>query len=313
MPLLWALTNRARVIPHGNEQQSVIFLNILLYCFVYKQMKQFFYLNYLTWGIALFAGAQQTPSEQKDPSKPASQSSDPFAANFEDEEVYAPPTIIQSIEYIEVSLADTTRLLFDENLITDSVKLREALGVMLKEGKAKMFDTISTVSRAGVKATSESIEEMIYPTEYEPPELPSSVLVPDKQVNNPDLLKALGLMKTPATPTSFEPRHLGSTIETESTLHENESKVEIRLAPEFVSFIDWSKFNEETDVLGNKHDIRMPKFSVMRIASSVTIPVGKPQFIGLHTAISENGQLDPNKKIIAILRCHVININSQKK
>ncbi len=272
-------------------------------------MKPHYYVHFLACGLA-FSTFTKNASAQKEATN--HQNVDPFAEGRSDEED-APPILIQSIEYIEISLADTTRLLFDENMITDSVKLREALGVMLKEGKAKMYDTLSTVARSGTKTTSESIEEMIYPTEYEPPELPNSILVPDKQANNPELLRALGQLKTPATPTAFEPRNVGSTFETESTLSEDMSKADVRLSPEFVSFSDWYKYNEETDVLGNKHDIRMPKFTVMRISTSVTIPVGKPQFIGMHSAKAENGQIDPSKKIIAILRCHVIKTNTGKK
>jgi hypothetical protein len=50
---------------------------------------------------------------------------------------------------------------------------------MIKAETAKLLETSLVVARSGRKATTESIRERIYPTEYEPWELPCTVaLVP---------------------------------------------------------------------------------------------------------------------------------------
>ena len=55
-----------------------------------------------------------------------------------------------------------------------------------------MLETMMVVARSGEKATSEGISEFIYPTEYEPPEIPSEVDIPDKKGGlSPDDIKLL--------------------------------------------------------------------------------------------------------------------------
>lgn len=266
-------------------------------------MKTFFYLTAL---FLAYSQAQETPTKQTTESSPTI-NDDPFAENSENhEDEYVPPILIHTIEYIELPLTEIPRLLFDENLIADSVKLRAALDVMLKNGKAKMYDVIATVGTSSIKCNSESIEEMIYPTEYEPAEIPNSVQLPKDEVITDKTLSAIDALKTQPNPTAFEPRNVGNTFEAESYLSNDEAYVTSKIIPEFVKFCGWAKFNEETDLRGNHSDIRMPRFNVMRLSSEVNIPLGKPQFLGIHSAPSQEGPPDPNRKIIAMMRCHLI-------
>ncbi len=254
--------------------------------------------------------AQETTDATKKPDVPkdsaVEKEIDPFSNDIHDDESTPEPLLIQTIEYIQLPLVDVSRLLFDENLISDSVKLRAALGVMLKNGTAHIHDTLCTVTSEHKKAQTESTLEFIYATEYEPPEIPSSILIPENKIENPELMRALGQLKTPPTPTAFEPRNVGNSFTTETFLEDDGKTATITIEPEIVTFIDWMKYNEAVDIAGNKHDIRMPKFYVMRMNAQVTVATGKPQLIGLHSAQGKDGQPDPSQKIIAILRCHAI-------
>ena len=100
----------------------------------------------------------------------------------------------------------------------------------------------SVVVRPGEKATFFSGRELIYPTEYDPPEIPNST---GRDYNNDDYWgddddvgERIPIMPmTPAHPTAFETRQLGTVFNVEVTgISEDKSMVDLTLAPELVDF-----------------------------------------------------------------------------
>ena len=68
--------------------------------------------------------------------------------------------------------------------------------------------------KRGQKATTESLHEFIYPTEFES----ASGSKPDEKPKAPP---ATSFPCNPATPTAFDTRNVGSNLEVEPTLSEN--------------------------------------------------------------------------------------------
>lgn len=96
----------------------------------------------------------------------------------------------------------------------------------------------STISRSGERSKIEVIREFIYPTEYEPPELPNSVggevftdLVTGEQASASPPTPV-----TPAHPTAFETKNVGVTLEVEPTVGPDKHYIELSLRPELVEF-----------------------------------------------------------------------------
>ena len=132
-------------------------------------------------------------------------------------------------------------------------------GLAQKKG-TDLMTAPSVTARSGQKATIEIIREFIYPTEYEPPELPNSV-------GQPAAASAAGggivggggggsFPVTPATPTAFETRNTGVTLEIEPTIGENDFVIDLRFVPEIVEFEGFINYGSPiqspgTDALGN--------------------------------------------------------------
>jgi general secretion pathway protein D len=152
----------------------------------------------------------------------------------------------------------------------------------------------SVTAKSGQKATIEIIREFIYPTEYEPPELPNSV----GGGNSGGGIIGLGgggggsFPVTPATPTAFEMRKTGVTLEIEPTIGENDFVIDLRFAPEIVEFEGFINYGSpiqspSTDALGNpvvsvitENRIEMPVFSARRVSTSLTIYDGYTVAVG---------------------------------
>jgi general secretion pathway protein D len=175
-------------------------------------------------------------------------------------------------------------------------------GLALKKG-TDLMTAPSVTAKSGQKATIEVIREFIYPTEYEPPELPTDVggsfssgggglldpitgLITGGQSSNG------GFPVTPATPTAFETRNTGVTLEIEPTIGENDFVIDLRFVPEIVEFEGFVNYGSPitapgTDGLGNpvstvitENRIEMPVFSVRRVTTQLTIYDGYTVAVG---------------------------------
>ena len=171
-------------------------------------------------------------------------------------------------------------------------------GLSQKKG-SDLMTAPSVTARSGQKATIEIIREFIYPTEYEPPELPNSV--GQQQIGGNGIIDPItgagggGISTfpvTPATPTAFETRNTGITLEIEPTIGENDFMIDLRFVPEIVEFEGFINYGSPiqsggTDALGNpitvtitENRIEMPVFSVSRVNTSLTIYDGYTVAIG---------------------------------
>lgn len=164
-------------------------------------------------------------------------------------------------------------------------------GLSQKKG-ADIMSAPSVLARSGEKATLQVIREFIYPTEYEPPELPNDV---DSISTSGGIFGGTSssvFPVTPATPTAFETRNTGVTLEVEPTIGENNYTIDLRFVPEIVEFEGFINYGSPiqspgTDALGNvvqltitENRIEMPVFSTRRVNTALTIYDGYTVAVG---------------------------------
>lgn len=168
-------------------------------------------------------------------------------------------------------------------------------GLAQKKG-ADIMTAPSVTARPGQKATIEIIREFIYPTEYEPPELPNQV---GGNIGGGGLIGGIGgggggggFPVTPATPTAFETRNTGVTLEIEPNVGSNDFVIDLRFAPEIVEFEGFINYGSPitspaTDAFGNpvtvtitENRIEMPVFSSRRVSTGITIYDGHTVAVG---------------------------------
>lgn len=91
----------------------------------------------------------------------------------------------------------------------------------------------SVTTKNGLKATVEITREFIYPTEFDPPQLPNTgnrttiILIPGASSS---------MIATPTTPTAFETRKTGVLVDVEPIISEDGRTVELTISPELTDF-----------------------------------------------------------------------------
>ena len=163
-------------------------------------------------------------------------------------------------------------------LFSDSQVQMVMRGLDQKKGVDIMAQP-SIVTRSGQASKVEIIREFIYPTEYEPPELPQSV---GSSSTSP---------VTPATPTAFETKNVGITLEVLPVADANKNFVDITLNPSFSDFDGFVNYGTPinttiTSLLGSQtveltpNEILMPVFSVQKLATQLTVADGSTIVLG---------------------------------
>lgn len=160
----------------------------------------------------------------------------------------------------------------------------------------------STVTRSGQTARIEVIREFIYPTEYEPPELPNTVGATQFIDGNTGQILGQDVPITPITPampTAFEKRDVGVILEVNPIVSADRRYIELALKPEVVNFdgfinygtpiISGGSFSLAFDGLSSSSStsgevtpnrILQPVFSILRADTSVTIADGATIVLG---------------------------------
>lgn len=139
----------------------------------------------------------------------------------------------------------------------------------------------AVVTRSGQQANVAIVREFIYPSEYEPPELPNSV--GDSSESSP---------VTPAMPTAFETKNIGIELEVLPVADAEKRYVDVTLNPSFTDFDGFVNYGSPinsttTDPLGNSSIVRltnnlilMPVFSVQRANTQLSVADGATVAIG---------------------------------
>jgi len=155
----------------------------------------------------------------------------------------------------------------------------------------KAIDLMSApriVTQSGEKATIEIVREFIYPGDYEPPQIPQSVGGGGDDGGG----GVIPIAVTPATPTDWQMRPTGVTLEVEPQVGPDRYTIDLRLIPtvtEFEGFINYGTpiNSATTNLLGittvfpiTDNIINQPVFSTRKVQTKVSIWDGQTVKLG---------------------------------
>lgn len=170
---------------------------------------------------------------------------------------------------------------------TDFANVLKAVQALAAEKKATLVATPTLTTGSGQRAVIESISEQIYPTEFEPPQIPQSVsqetVAPQTVTTTKKVTKTTTVTEqisaivpiTPTTPTAFATRNTGLTLECEPVVSEDRKAISINLVPQTVALHRTIKYKT-----ANGGEIEQPEFYTKKITTSVTVKNGGVTFLG---------------------------------
>ena len=148
-------------------------------------------------------------------------------------------------------------------------------------------------TKSGIKATIKVIREFPYPTEFNPPQVPP----PSNSQQTGGSQGAGGIVVTsgivtPSTPSAFEKRDLGVSLEVEPQVGADNYTIDLSLSPEVVEFDGFVNYG--SPIIGPTYNaltgiqpfvitpnvINQPIFSVRKVTTSVSIWDGQTVALG---------------------------------
>ena len=167
---------------------------------------------------------------------------------------------------------------------------------------ADLMSAPSVVTRSGQRAKIEIIREFIYPTEYDPPEIPQDFGSSNLSGGGGGLLpggvigggssSVNSFPVTPANPTAFEMRPVGVTLEVDPVVGADGFTIELNIAPEVVEFEGFINYGspiqsgainalgQPTTIVLTENRIEQPVFASRKLSTAVTIWDGQTVAIG---------------------------------
>ena len=218
---------------------------------------------------------------------------DPFA---EAQPVRQVDVLVQ-VEMIEVTHGNLTELMRTPVLARDPMALRVKAQELVRAKKARILHTLMVRTREQSEALVTSAREYIYPTEYEPPELPSSIgsgpissgKEPPRTPDQPD------------TPTAFETRDLGESLTAGVIVNRSEGTVKVDLDLRLTRLSELMAWTRRKTPSGNEFATKMPEIENLESAPRLDVPDGGYGFAGVLRRES-----DPEKRILVFVRCDVL-------
>ena len=156
-------------------------------------------------------------------------------------------------------------------------------------------------TKSGQRAVIEIIREFRYPTEFDPPQIPQT-FGSQNGTSNGNSSSAVVFPVTPTTPTAFETRNTGVTLEVEPTVGPDGTTIDLNLVPqvvEFEGFINYgspirtvnpaalgitgavaSAAGVSSSVVLTENVINQPIFSTRKVTTSVSIWDGQTVVLG---------------------------------
>jgi hypothetical protein len=226
----------------------------------------------------------------------------PDESDMFDPDANSPRLIQVQVEYVELSHETLTKLLFLRSpKSADATELRKQVQELVSKNEAKVLETQIVVSKSGQKATAESYHEFIYPTEYKLSSGPTEEAKSNTEAT-------ISYPHNPATPTAFEPRNVGGTLEIEPTLGSDNRTIDLRFVPEFLWHTGNTVWHEGKDTIGNPFKISMPDFYLVRMNTSITCIDGQYNFVATLSPKNDKGEVDTNRKLMVFVKCDVLTI-----
>jgi general secretion pathway protein D len=148
-------------------------------------------------------------------------------------------------------------------------------------------------TKNGSKATIKIVDEFIYPSQYAPPQLPTSTVA----TNYTTGLRQIPPTITPAFPNSWTSKNLGVTLEAKPTITPDHKMISLELHPQITDFDGFINYGTPINTVGynvtatnitvtpfsetlTTNTINQPVFTVREVNTSVMVKDGQTVIIG---------------------------------
>ncbi|CAN5250318.1 hypothetical protein BH23VER1_BH23VER1_31690 [soil metagenome] len=223
------------------------------------------------------------PEQPRRPPMPTpggrSQPDDPFLKNVDPGQNDSPDALIL-FETFRVPAARFREFERIHPFHVDATPLRHEVQAWVEAGEASLRQSGFVRGRSGELAQLESGLELIYPIEFDPPDVPGQA----------------------AAPTSFDVRQCGFTFEVEAMVSPDAGALDVSLVVESVNYVG-SEFRQLVNPGGSieADDVMVPRFHSTRRKATVNLAAGSWVLADVRAPLNDGGDLEPDFRELTFL------------
>jgi hypothetical protein len=182
-----------------------------------------------------------------------------------------PASIQVDVQMVSISFGDAAQLApaFQERKTAAAAWAR--LQEMIAQGQAKLLAWPRVWMQSGGKSLSEGNLEYRYPTEFRPPDVATVF------ARGPIISPTWGAN----TPTAFENKNLGSTLEVEAKVEPGGEVISIDLKSQWARLASTREWLAQSSPLGIAGVIQQPDFQESKITARFRVRRGQPVLAGI--------------------------------
>ena len=209
-------------------------------------------------------------------------------------------------ELIEISSVQFSELMTTSVTGPNHSTLRNELLRKIKKGDAKLISNQSILTKSGERATNESINEFIFSSEYEPSSFERFEKKPHPYGSIYDRYKNSTFQPYPIPPVAFETRLIGTILEIEAKLDENQKSIHLVFRPEIVKHISdctYTTWNTSSGKIADKQ----PLFYTLRTNTSTSLPNNQFSLVSTHSP-ELDGEPDETRKWLYFIKASILEV-----
>jgi hypothetical protein len=190
----------------------------------------------------------------------------------------AKPNWNLTVECLMVTVPQALALSLIEEL-SDDLKIEAAwtrLQKMIAKGEAKLVANLVGKGGPGEDGSSESVQEFRYPTEFDPPQLPSGV-PPEKIAETLKNWPIVGV-----TPRTFETRNVGAKLHFNGGVSEDGKWVYLEAEVEHVRLLRLDKWDAGLMPSGERLTVEQPQLMSLKNTLKLQLGDGQRVLAGVH-------------------------------
>jgi len=208
-----------------------------------------------------------------------------------------PQNLQITADFLQVDPAAAVELTVGAKAPANATECRAALLKLLSDTKVTSLASVSLTTKSGQRATAESVQELVYPTEFNPAEGRGShsPLVPATQ-SGVDI----------PTPTAFEMKPVGARVEVDPVVSADGKIIDLNIAPELTRHYGYIPQQKLKTADGEQPTIESPKIYSMKTATAISLTDGGSGLAAVLHPPDEEGNADSTKRVLIFISVRVL-------
>jgi Flp pilus assembly secretin CpaC len=209
----------------------------------------------------------------------------------------APVNLQITADFLQVDPATAVELTVGAKAPANATECRAALLKLLSDTKTTSLASVSVTTKSGQRATAESNQELVYPTEFNPAE--------GRAAHSPSVPATQSGVDVP-TPTAFEMKPVGARVEVDPVISPDGKIIDLNIAPELTRHFGNIPQQKLKTAEGEQATMESPNIYSLKTQTAISLTDGGSGLAAVLLPPDEEGNADSTRRVLIFVSVRVL-------